>query len=149
MRACFTFRTQIVFTYFSKMSLQQKDLFLRNHPKKTLFSGLFWNCPFPCFSLFLFCSIRHEKRQKLKMHSFFENPFFDTPTTCPKKYFAPLHTICDFKLPPQNTKKLGGGGVNKPKKSWVDFWLNLGQRFDSKRPNLGQIFDFTIYIYVL
>ena len=97
-RTFFTFRTQIVFAYFSKKwQFNKKRPFFFTTTPKTLFSGLFWNCPFPFFHIFLFTFFPTLKRQKQKVRVFFENPFFDTLTNCPKNICAPLHTIWDLK----------------------------------------------------
>ena len=97
--------TNSVCQFSKKCHFNQKDLFSSQPPKK-LFSCLFWKCPFPFFHFlsFAFSNIKKTKQKNIS----FRKPFFDTPTTCQKTTFAPLHTICDcdFKLP-QNPIKLG------------------------------------------
>ena len=134
MRSFLTFRTQIVFSIFlQNASFANKDLFSSQPPKNTIFN--FFEIVLSIFHLFSF-ALPNIKKTKTKRYVFW-SPFFDSSTTCKKIVFAPLHTICVFRYP-QNTVQLGN---NKQNKSWTDFWLNLGQIFDPKRPNLGQTFE--------
>ena len=77
------------------------------------------------------------KKTKTKILFWFENPFFDTRTTCKTNIFSPLHTICDLKNT-QNTIELGKQAKHlgpsfdptlwtksrlQKAKSWTEFWL--------------------------
>ena len=128
----FTFRTQIVFAYFSKKwQFYKKKTFSSQPPKKHYFLGFFWNVLFPFFHVFSFFFFQHKKDRNKKCTLFFENPFL-TPWQTAKKYFrTPAHYLCFFLRYPKNTIKLG---KNKPKKSWTKFWRNLGPSFDSIKP---------------
>ena len=77
MRVFCTFRTQIVFANFSKKChFNKKRTFFLHHHAKTLFSGFFFNVPFPFFHLFSFgLSNIKKKRQKQRRH-FFQKLFF-------------------------------------------------------------------------
>ena len=144
MRTFLTFRTQIVFAYFSKnWHFYKKDHFGSQPPQKQYFSGFsFWNFRFPIFSCFLFFFRQHKKKKtKTKCAHFFKT-FFDNLTNCQKYFRTPLFVF--FKIP-QNTIKLG---KNKQKildqvltQPWTKFWLK-------KTPNLGPNFDSTAYIYI-
>ena len=131
--------------------LQKRPVFFTN-TQKTLFFWAFFEIFFFHFFFHVFCfsfsNIKKTKTKSAHFFFFFENPFFDTLTNCQKNIFAPLHTICVFKIPQKHYKT----GENKQKISWTKFWRNLGPSFDSKTPNLGPSFDSTaymcIYIYI-
>ena len=130
----FTFRTQIVFAYFSKKwHLYKKRPVFFTNTQKTLFSGLFLNFLFPSFSCFLFFFLQH-KKTKTKSAHFFRKPFFWHPDKLPKNYFrTPTHYL--FLIYPKNTIKLR---KNKQKKildqvltqPWTKFWLKKPQILD-------------------
>ena len=127
MRSFFTFRTQIVFAYFSKNAISaKKHLLCSQPPKNTIFQSFSFFLIFASmlfiFSLFLSPTY---KRQNKECTFFSENPLFDTLTNWPKNIFAPLHTICVFKI----TKKHYKIGEKTSKKK-------LGPRFDA---TLGQV----------
>ena len=123
--------------------LQEKTSFLHKHPK-TFFSVFFFlKFSFSIFSCFLFYFLQH-KKQKQKVHIFFENPFL-TPWQTAKKLFSHPYTLFVFFLRyPKNTIKLG-----KNKKYWTKFWRNLGPSFDSKNPiSWTKFWLYSIYIYI-
>ena len=82
------------------------------------------------------------------MHIFFRKPFFDTLTNCQLIIFAPLHTICVFKIP---TKHYKTGEKQAKTNLEPSFDATLDQVLTQKTPKLGPSFDSTafIYIYVL
>ena len=127
--AQFFFWTQIVFAYFSKNCHFRRNIVLFATTKKHYFQFFSY---FPCFSSFLLFFLQHKKRQKQKMHFFFRKPFFDTPTTCPKFIFAPLHTICDLKNNAPNTTKFGKTSKVLDlflTQAWTNFWLKERQHW--------------------
>ena len=79
------------------------------------------------------------------MHIFFRKPFFDTFTNCQKIIFAPLHTICVFKIPKKHYKT---GDKQAKKNLGPGFDATLDQVLTQKTPNLGPGFDSTAYIYI-
>ena len=137
MRVFFTFRTQIVFAYFSKMSFWQERPFSSKSPKNAIFL-FFWNVPFPFFH-FLFCFIQH----KNKNAHLFRKPFFDTLTNCPKLLSHPYTLFVIFKIPPKHFK-IGGKGKTNLRPS---FDPTLEQVLTQK-PNLGTSFDSRAHIYI-
>ena len=147
MRTFLTFRTQIVFAYFSKKShfYKKKTIFVHNHPKNTIFLGFFLMFVFQFFSCFLFFFLQHKKDKNKKCTFFFETPFFDNLTNCQKNIFAPLHTICVFLRCPENTIKLG---KTSKKNLGPSFDATLDQVLTQKTPNLGPSFDSTANIYI-
>ena len=144
MRTFFSFRTQIVFAYFSKKwhFYKKKTSFLRKHPK-TLFFWVFLTFSFSIFSCFLFFFLQH-KKTKTKSAHFFSKTFFLTPWQTAQKLFSHPYTLFVFFKIPKKHYKTG----EKQEKSWTKFWRNLGPSFDSKTPNLGPSFDSTAYIYI-
>ena len=134
MRAFSTFGTQIVFAYFQKWHFNKKYLFFTT-TKNNLFLGF----PFPFFHFFSF-AFSNKTRQKQKMLFFVENPFLTPQQPAQINIFAPLHTICDFKLPPKHFGKTS-------KKSWTDFDSTLARFLTQTRPDFWQIFD-SLYIYI-
>ena len=91
----FTFRTQIVFAYFSKKwQFYKKRPFFFTTTPKTLFSGFFFNnFPCPFFSYFPFYFFQH-KKDKIKSAPFFSKTLFWHPDNVPKKYFrTPTHYL--------------------------------------------------------
>ena len=142
--------TNSVCLFFQKMPILPKKLpfSVHNHPK-TQFSWFFGDLLFSFFSSFSFSfsNCLQQKRQKQKMHFLFRKPCFDAPTTC-KNNSHPYTLFVFFFGCPQRTLKLG---KNKQKKSWTDFWLNLGQIFDSKKAKSWTdfwLYSIFIYIYV-
>ena len=117
----FTFRTQIVFAYFSKMPFLQKTLFfVHNHPKTLFFWPFFEIFVFHVFHMFSF-SFSNIKKTKTKSAHFFSKTLFLTPWQTAKNYFrTPTHYLCFFKI----TKKHYKIG-KKPSKQ------NLGPSFDA------------------
>ena len=118
--------------------------------QKTLFFWAFLKFSFSMFFMFCLFLFPTWKRQKQKVHIFFENPFFDTLTNCQKIIFAPhTHYLCFFRYP-KNTIKLG---KNKQKKildqvltqPWTRFWLKKPQILDQVL-TLQHIY---IYIYAV
>ena len=74
-----------------------------NHPQNIIFQFFFLRFTLTICSSFLF--ILRRKNDKNKECTFFvRKPFFDTPTTCKKKYFAPLRTNCDLKITQRHYK---------------------------------------------
>ena len=142
----FTFRTQIVFAYFSKKwQCYKKNIFLHNHPKTLFFWFFFLKFSFPLFSCFLFFFFQHKIDKNKKCTCFFENPFL-TPSQTAKKIFSHPYTLFAFFKIPQNTIKLG---KTSKKKSWTRFWRNLGPGFDSKNPkSWTRFWLYSIYIYI-
>ena len=120
----------------------QKISVVHNHPKITIFLGLFWSYHFPCFPSFSF-SFSNIKRQKQKLHIFVRKPFVDTLTNCQKIIFAP---ICDFKDAQKETIKLGKKQAKTNRGPSFD--ATLDQVLTQKNPNLGPSFDSTICIYI-
>ena len=97
---CFTFRTEIVFAYFSKKCHSNKKTLFFKTTQKHYFQF------FPFFHFFSF-ALSNIKKTKTK-NAFFEPPFW---------HLDNLQNIssCFHRLP-KNTIKLGN-------KSWTDFWL--------------------------
>ena len=145
----FTFRTQIVFAYFSKkwQFYKIKTFFLTTTQKTLFFWAFFWHYIFPFFSCFLFFFFQHKIIKNKKCTFIFENPFLTPWQPAQKIIFAHLHTICVFKIPQKHYKT---GEKNKQKKkSWTKFWRNLGPSFDSKNPkSWTKFWLYSIYIYV-
>ena len=125
--------------------LPSEHLFSSRPPKNTIVL-FFFKFPFPFFHFLSFALSNMKKQQTKNALIFYRKPFFWHPTTYRKPIFAPLHTICDFKLPPSHYKIEG----KQATKSWTDFDSTLARSWTQKRPNLGQIFDSTarIYIYI-
>ena len=128
----FTFRTQIVFAYFSKKwhFYKKRPVFFTNTQKTLFFWAFFEIFFFHFFHVFSF-SFSNIKKTKTKSAHFFSKTLFWHPDKLPKNYFrTPTHYLCFLRYP-KNTIKLG---KNKQKKSWTKFWRNLGPSFDSKNP---------------
>ena len=91
MRAFCTFRTQLVFAYFSKNAIK-KSIFLHNHPK-TQFFCFFLKFSFSNFVIFslLLCPTLKDKNKK-----HFSKPLLWHLNNLQRNIFAPLHTICVF-----------------------------------------------------
>ena len=142
----FTFRTQIVLTYFLNNAILTKKAFSSQPPKKHNFSGHFLNLPFPLFSLLLFCFLQHKKdKTKNALAFLFEDLFLDTPTTC-QNIFSHPYTLLVILNCPQNTIN---GGKRCKQTSWTDVWLSLGQMFDSKKAKSWTDFWlYSIYLYI-
>ena len=149
MRTFFTFRTQIVFAYFSKKWQFYKQIKSSSQPpKNTIFLGFFLKFSLSMFFMFCLFLFPTWKRQKQKVHIFFRKPFFWHLDKLPKNYFrTPTHYLCFLRYP-QNTIKLG---KNKQKKvldqvltqpwtklwlknpkSWTKFWLYSIYAVESK-----------------
>ena len=136
MRTFFTFRTQIVFAYFSKKWQFYKQIKIPSQqPKKHYFSGLFLKFSFSIFFMFCLFLFPTWKRQKQKVHIFFSKTLFWHLDKLPKNYFrTPTHYLCFLRYP-KNTIKLG---KNKQKKildqvltqPWTRFWLKKPQILD-------------------
>ena len=97
MRTFFTFRTQIVFAYFSKQwQFYKKKHFSSEPPKNTIFLFFFLDSIFPFFHVFLFL-FSNIKKTKTKSAHFFSKTLFWHPDKLPKKYFrTPTHYLCFF-----------------------------------------------------
>ena len=136
--------TNSVCLFFKKLPFLQKHLLCSQPPKKHNFSGFFWTSRFPCFSYFLVSFSNIKKTKTKSAHSLFKNSFFDTLTNCQQIIFAPLHTICVFKITKKHYKI---GEKQAKKKSWTKFWRNLGPSFDSKHPkSWTKFWLYSIYI---
>ena len=108
--------------FFEEYHLNNKKTFLQNHQKTFFFQIFCWKLSFSIFSLFLFSFLQHKN---IKYIFLFENPVFDTPTTCKQNKITSLHTICDLIKVQKNTIKM-------VKTSKTD----LGPSFDA---TLGQV----------
>ena len=123
----FTFRTQIVLAYFLK-----KDNFTKKKP--FFFTTSFCNFIFPFFSCFLLFHFQHKIDKNKKCTFFFEKKtLFWHPDKLPKNIFAPLHTICVFKIPKKHyktgetSKKILDQVLTQP---WTKFWFKKPQILD-------------------
>ena len=89
MRACLTFRTQMVFANFSKKChFSKKDLWASQPPKEHYFSVCFFLFH---FSSFLFCFIQHKKDKKQKCTFICEAPFLKLRQPAKKLFRTPTH----------------------------------------------------------
>ena len=141
----FTFRTQIVFAYFSKKwhFYKKKTSFLHKHPKNTIFLGFFWNFLFPFFHVFSF-SFSNIKKTKTKSAHFFSKTLFLTPWQTAKKLFSHPYTLfVFFKIPKKHYKT---GEKQAKKNLGPSFDATLDQVLTQKNPNLGPSFDSTAYM---
>ena len=114
--------------------------------KNPIFIGFFGLFHF-FFFFFLFLFFQHKKGKNKKCNFLFENLIFDIPQILQKHYFDTLlHYLC-FSKCPQNTIKMG----EKQWKKNLDHFLtlNLDHFLTLKPPNLGPLFNFTAYIYII
>ena len=143
----FTFRTQIVFAYFSKKwhFYKERPVFFTNAQKTLFFWAFFEIFFFHFFHVFSF-SFSNIKKTKTKSTRFFSKTLSLTPWQTAKKIFSHPYTLFVFFKIPKKYYKTGEKQANK----------NLGPSFDAtldqvltqKTPNLGPSFDSTAYIYI-
>ena len=122
---------------FQKCHFRKKTSCFFTTTQKHYFAGFFGNCRFPCFSYL-------EKAKTKSAHFFFENPFLTPWQTANKEIFAPLHTICVFKI----TKNTINWGKTSKKQildqvltqPWTKLWL--------KKQILDQVTNIYIYTYI-
>ena len=136
----FTFRTQIVFAYFSKKwQFYKKKTFSSRPPKNTIFLGFVLNFSFfQFFHIILFPFSNIKRTTKIKVHIFFENPFlppWQTVKKCshpytlfvilniPKKYYKTGEKTSKKNLGPSFDPTLDQVLTQKNPKSWTKFWL--------------------------
>ena len=131
----FTFRTQIVFAYFSKKWQFYKKPFFFTTTQKTPFFPAFFEIflfHFFIFSLLLFSNMKKTKTKSA--HFFFGNPFLDTLTNC-QKIFEHPYTLFEILNTPKNTYKtwekqakiILDQVLTQP---WTKFWLKKPQILD-------------------
>ena len=145
----FTFRTQIVFAYFSKKWQFYKQIKISSQPpKKHYFSRFFFEIfPFHVFHVLSF-SFSNMKKTKTKSAHFFSKTLFLTPWQTAKKLFSHPYTLfVSFKIPPKHyqtgekqAKKILDQVLTQPwtkfwlknPKSWTKFWLYSIYAVESK-----------------